>query len=227
MDEQHSTPRSDIELPERHPKAVPRRREAARVAVLRAAGDLLTDLGFHAMTVSAIAERAGVAKQTIYRRWRSKVSILLDVLEEDLRDGAPWPPRAEDAPAALEHHTTHLIHVFTQSSTGHVLFALIGHALQDPATAATLRGQVLTRQLQYDRARLGDALTSGPVPTLVLNRHDADQLLDLTVGPAFYRAFMTGQPMDPGFVKRLTVAALAPRHDSPCAGVRPFPGPSR
>lgn len=223
MDEQHSAPRSGAELPKRHPKTGPRRNESARVAVLRAADDLLVDVGFHAMTVSAIAERADVAKQTIYRWWRSKVDILLDVLEEDLRDGASWPSQAESAAAVLEQHVTHLSHVFTRSSTGHVLFALIGHALQDPATAAPLRGRVLARQAQNDRARLTDAFASAPVPAL--SRHDADQLLDLAVGPVFYRPFTTGQPMDPRFVRRLA-AALADRPGSPRADARPVPRPS-
>ncbi|MFC9847843.1 TetR/AcrR family transcriptional regulator [Streptomyces sp. NPDC060223] len=172
------------------------------------------------MTVSAIAQHAGVAKQTIYRWWRSKVSILIDVLEEDLPDEAPWPARPKPPEAALEHHVLHLSAVFTRSSTGHVLFVLIGHALQDPATAVVLRDQVLSHRRRYDLDRLHAALADGP--PRALNGHKAGQLLDLTVGPAFYRAFMTGQPMDPGFVKRLTAAAVGACHGS----TPPRPSPS-
>ncbi|MEW2068959.1 TetR/AcrR family transcriptional regulator [Streptomyces sp. NPDC007346] len=188
----------------------PRRSEAARVAVLRAADDLLVDVGFHAMTVSAIAERAGVAKQTIYRWWRSKVAILLDVLEEDLHDRESWPEPPHSAQAALEQHVTHWSRVFTQSPTGHVLFVLIGHALHDAATATVLRDQVLSRQRQYDRARVRQALAlppGGAVP-----REEADQLLDVLIGPAFHRAFTTGRPLDPWFAERLTATVLACRH---------------
>ncbi|MFF3499711.1 TetR/AcrR family transcriptional regulator [Streptomyces sp. NPDC003247] len=193
----------------------PRRSEAARVAVLRAADDLLMDVGFHAMTVSAIAERAGVAKQTIYRWWRSKVAILLDVLEEDLHDRASWPELPESAQAALEQHVTHLSRVFTQSPTGHVLFVLIGHALHDTTTATVLRDQVLTRQRQYDRSRARQALA--PLSGREVSRDEADQLLDLLIGPAFHRAFTTGQPLDPRFVERLTATVLACRHGVPQA----------
>ncbi|MDQ8708134.1 helix-turn-helix domain-containing protein [Streptomyces sp. LHD-70] len=104
--EKPSAPRPGTEPPDLRPKTGPRRNEAVRIAVLRATDDLLVDHGFHALTVSAIAERADAAKQTIYRWWRSKVDILLDVLEEGLKDGASEPLRAESASAALEQHVT-------------------------------------------------------------------------------------------------------------------------
>ncbi|MEU4659963.1 TetR/AcrR family transcriptional regulator [Streptomyces sp. NPDC023723] len=191
--------------------------------MLRAADDLLMDVGFQAMTVGAIAERADVAKQTIYRWWRSKVDILLDVLEEDLRDPSFWPELPHHPHAALERYVTHVGTVFTESPTGRVLFVLIGHALHDPATATALRGEVLRPQRQYDRARIQAALPSRPGGAA--SRHHADQLLDLVVGAAFHRAFMTGRPLDTRFVRQLAGAVLALRDGVPPPGA-PFPAPS-
>lgn len=51
--------------------------------VLHAADDLLVERGFGGVTIEGIAARAGVAKQTIYRWWSSKVDILLDTLIDD------------------------------------------------------------------------------------------------------------------------------------------------
>src|SRR5262245_39369646 len=64
-------------------RAPHRRDESARIAVLHAADDLLVERGFGGVTIEGIAARAGVAKQTIYRWWPSKVDILLDTLIED------------------------------------------------------------------------------------------------------------------------------------------------
>src|SRR5690242_16100459 len=36
--------------------------------------------GFHAMSMESIANRAGVSKVTLYRRWRSKYEVAADVL---------------------------------------------------------------------------------------------------------------------------------------------------
>ena len=64
-------------------RASRRRSEHARLAVVRAADNLLAELGFAAVTIEGIATRAGVAKQTIYRWWPSKVDVLLDSLLDD------------------------------------------------------------------------------------------------------------------------------------------------
>src|SRR5579875_2843318 len=64
-------------------RAPHRRNEQARLAVLHAADDLLAERGFAGVTIEGIAARAGVAKQTIYRWWPSKVDVLLDTLIDD------------------------------------------------------------------------------------------------------------------------------------------------
>src|SRR6201990_3594542 len=64
-------------------RAPHRRNEQARIAVLHAADDLLAERGFAGLTIEGIAARAGVAKQTIYRWWPSKVEVLLDTLVEE------------------------------------------------------------------------------------------------------------------------------------------------
>ncbi len=53
------------------------------MAVLEAADDLLVERGFASVTIEGIAARAGVAKQTIYRWWPSKIDILFDALAAD------------------------------------------------------------------------------------------------------------------------------------------------
>jgi AcrR family transcriptional regulator len=79
-------------------RAPHRRDENARIAVLHAADDLLVERGFGGVTIEGIAARAGVAKQTIYRWWPSKVDILLDTLIEDASRHLAIP----DAGSAVE-----------------------------------------------------------------------------------------------------------------------------
>jgi len=45
-------------------------------AVLRAAAELVVEVGYADLTIAAIAERAGTSKPAIYRRWPSKVHLL-------------------------------------------------------------------------------------------------------------------------------------------------------
>jgi AcrR family transcriptional regulator len=51
------------------------RREGADEEILRAARELLEEHGYGAFTVDHVAERSGVAKTTIYRRWPTKGTL--------------------------------------------------------------------------------------------------------------------------------------------------------
>src|SRR5690606_25306680 len=65
--------------PPRNPD--PRRRsERSRRAILDAARTLVAETGYPKLTIEAVAARAGVGKQTIYRWWPSKGALLLDAV---------------------------------------------------------------------------------------------------------------------------------------------------
>jgi AcrR family transcriptional regulator len=50
-------------------------------AMLQATLELLAEVGFDAMSIDAIATRAGVGKTTIYRRYASKEELVADAIE--------------------------------------------------------------------------------------------------------------------------------------------------
>jgi AcrR family transcriptional regulator len=52
------------------------RREGADEEILSVARTLLAERGYRELTVDAVAERAGVAKTTVYRRWPSKGALI-------------------------------------------------------------------------------------------------------------------------------------------------------
>lgn len=66
------------------------RREGADEEILDVARDLLAERGYRELTVDAVAERAGVAKTTVYRRWPSKGALVAATIA---------PPGRSDATA--------------------------------------------------------------------------------------------------------------------------------
>jgi len=56
------------------------RSAGADEAILDAAVDLLAEQGLLALSIEAVAARAGVAKTTVYRRWPNKDELLLDAV---------------------------------------------------------------------------------------------------------------------------------------------------
>ncbi|MBT2227663.1 TetR/AcrR family transcriptional regulator [Nonomuraea sp. NEAU-A123] len=172
----------------------PKRSESIRLAVLNAADDLLVERGFNGVTIEGIAARAGVAKQTVYRWWKSKVDILLDTLADDARDALAWPGGGEDAEEELKAQLRRIAGFF-QEPAGQVLRALLGHAQTDQATAQALREGFLREQRERDLQGLRAVLerhTGRPVaePTV-------DTLLSVLLGPLYYQALVHGDPAAP------------------------------
>ncbi|PXX71128.1 TetR family transcriptional regulator [Nocardia tenerifensis] len=191
--------------PPNRPRSGPRRDEAARLAVLHAADDLLVEHGFGGLTVEAIARRAGVAKQTIYRWWPSKVEILLDTLIADSEKTLPVPESGATADT-VRGYLRAFARFLTRDPAGQVLLALIAHAQHHPDTAASLHERYLGPRRAREREMLARAVESGEIAP----RLDLDAVLDALLGPLVYRA-LTGSSIPRALVDTLVEDLLLPR----------------
>jgi AcrR family transcriptional regulator len=184
-------------------RAPHRRNEQARLAVLHAADDLLVERGFAGVTIEGIAARAGVAKQTIYRWWPSKVDVLLDTLIDDAQSRLATP-RTGSATEDARRYLRNLATFITEDPAGKVLLALIGEAQHDQDVAKTFHARYLDRRREQERAMLARGVTSGELsPDL-----DLDWALDALCGPVFYRALVTGGPISRAFTDKLVEEIL-------------------
>lgn len=175
------------------------RSEEARLSVLEAADDLLVEKGFAQLTIEGIAQRAGVAKQTIYRWWSSKTEILLDAFLTDAAEELN-PPDTGDPAADYRAHLRQLAFFLTGSDAGAVFRALMAEGQHDPALAERLRTEHLGKQRERDRRPLEKA--AFPAGT------DLDALVDRLVGPIYYRALVTGEDVPDQFIDDLVTATF-------------------
>jgi len=176
----------------------PRRRdEKARLAVLHAADDLLVERGFNGVSIEGIAARAGVAKQTIYRWWPSKVAILLDTLLDDAGRQLAIP-EGGGAVESMRRYLRAMARFLTREPAGRVLLALIGEAQHDAHTARLLDDRYLSPRRARERELLARAVAGGELAAEL----DADAALDGLCGPILYRA-LTGRPIPRKFIDRL------------------------
>ncbi|MEU6476551.1 TetR/AcrR family transcriptional regulator [Streptomyces sp. NPDC047017] len=191
--------------PPRRPRSGNRRDEGARLAVLHAADDLLAENGFGALTVEAIARRAGVAKQTIYRWWPSKVEILLDTLIEDSGKRLSVPVEQPTADSIRDYLRDFALFL-TGDPAGKVLLALIAEAQHDPDTAERFHERYLGPRRDQEREMLARAIDAGEVaPGL-----GPDAAMDALAGPIVYRA-LTGASVPRDLVDTLVESVLNPR----------------
>jgi AcrR family transcriptional regulator len=186
-------------------RAPHRRDEKARLAVLNAADDLLVERGFGGVTIEGIAARAGVAKQTIYRWWPSKVDVLLDTLVEDAAQHLAVPASGAAIDGARRYLRS-LARFLTRESAGKVLLALLGEAQHDAATAALFQQRYLGPQRRRERELLRRGVAAGELPVDL----DVDAALDALCGPIVYRA-LTGARIPRAFVDGLVADVLERR----------------
>jgi AcrR family transcriptional regulator len=174
------------------------RSEEARIAVLQAADNLLVERGFAGVTIEGIAARAQVAKQTIYRWWTSKTDILFDALATDAEEHFTTPDHG-DLGSDLRDHLRQLAVFLTGTDAGAVWRALAGQAQHDPTVAARFRGEFMVPQRERDHAPFVRAQRRGELPAAA----DIDLAVDQLVGPVYYRALVTGEPVPPPFTDAL------------------------
>jgi AcrR family transcriptional regulator len=180
------------------------RSEAARLAVLEAADDLLVERGFAGVTIEGIAARAGVAKQTIYRWWDSKSDILFDALVVDAAEFFTAPGHG-DLGADLRDHLGQLAAFLTTTDAGAVFRALAGQAQHEPAVAARFEAEFVSRQRDRDREPFRLAGRRGELPAGA----DVDALIDRLVGPVYYRVLITRADVTQPFTDELVDRCLA------------------
>nr|WP_042191872.1 TetR/AcrR family transcriptional regulator [Kibdelosporangium sp. MJ126-NF4]CEL20339.1 Transcriptional regulator, TetR family [Kibdelosporangium sp. MJ126-NF4]CTQ97564.1 Transcriptional regulator, TetR family [Kibdelosporangium sp. MJ126-NF4] len=165
------------------------RSELARQAVLDAADDLLAERGFAGFTIEGVAARAGVAKQTIYRWWPSKVDILMDAFVKDVHQHLTLPDTGA-LPDDLTGYLNDLADFLAHTDQGAVFRALAGQAQHDRAIAARFRDECVEPLRAKERSVLERAVQRGELAGDL----DVELAVDQLFGPLYYRVLVTGEP---------------------------------
>ena len=79
--------------------------EQTRRRVLDAAARLFVERGYEGASIAAIAEEAGVSPETVYARFRSKRTLIGELMQHAVRGSDPRPIPEQDAPRALAAET--------------------------------------------------------------------------------------------------------------------------
>ncbi|MFF1569790.1 TetR/AcrR family transcriptional regulator [Streptomyces sp. NPDC058293] len=111
------------------------REERVSGAVLDAVVDLVTEQGIGAVTMDAVASRAGVSKPAIYRRWPTKQDLIIAAAET--RIGILVVPDLGDFRAELRFLLTARLEAYRLPGTDRLIAGLIGAAAESGAA----RGQ--------------------------------------------------------------------------------------
>jgi AcrR family transcriptional regulator len=174
------------------------RRTGARREIVDATLELLAERGFQAATMDAIAARAGVGKNTIYRRWGSKEELIADTLHELT---AEPDLEGDDLHELLLAHIRDFVRIFADPVIGRILPGLLGELHRNPEFAEAWAARVVRPRREAIVGLLRDALERGDLR----EGTDPDLVADLLVAPPFVRlTFPFGLPSVPkGYAEEL------------------------
>ncbi|MGW3409850.1 TetR/AcrR family transcriptional regulator [Streptomyces sp. NPDC000888] len=196
------------------PGKAPRRRAPAGAAVLRedvteairlAVFEELAAVGYARMSIEGIARRAGVGKTAVYRRWRSKLHLVLDLVSAVAVQGLPAPDTG-----SLEGDLRLLYEVTSRALrhpvAGQIIPDLQAEAARNPEIADAMQKALREGQQGVANGIVAAAAARGEVREGI----SLDLALDLMSGPLYWRAVVVRSPKLPkGYLASLARATAA------------------
>jgi AcrR family transcriptional regulator len=190
---------------DRKPPNAARRNQRSHQAILSATADLLGEVGYSKLTVEAIAARAGVGKQTIYRWWPDKGAVVLDAYlalvgaEQDLTF-----PDSGDLEDDLRLALGSMVDSLADPVFERRYRALLTAIQDDPQLAAALLDRLLKPWLEATKQRLHAAQQAGQLR----NNVDLDVAAELLYGPVYYRWLLRTGPISREYVNAVVAMTL-------------------
>lgn len=197
-------------MPAREVAAVPeparrpgRRRDHSKDdAILQATRELLIECGYEAMTMDAVAERAGAGKSTVYRRWPSKVRLTVDSLL------CSKPPGIDEVPdsGSLREDLLSIATMSSKLKNDELMSGLLSTIREEAEVAEVFHEQFVAGRIRLVRALLERARLRGDTAP------GADLDMIAAVAPAMihYRKVVAHLPADAAFVARLVDSVILP-----------------
>lgn len=181
---------------------------ACQLAVLRATAELLDEGGYAAVTMEAIARRAGVAKQTLYKWWPSRARLVMEAYRERVGGAILIADtgRFADDLERLFLETTSSLRRSTGGprGLGAVLAGLVADAQGDPELLEEFR----TTYFAPRRARVASLFASARARGEIPADTDLNLVLDLLYGPLWIRLLVGHAPLDRRFARGVVAHVL-------------------
>lgn len=170
--------------------------------ILNAAVELLCQEGFAGTSVEAVAERAGVGKATIYRRWPTREDLLLAAGGSTI--ACPSRPDTGSLRQDLIILAQGLMTMLTSTPVGRLLPATVAEVARNPELRTRLDAFIDDRRRPV-RQVLAQAAGRGELDDGI----DHELIVDLMAGPIFTRVLLTGRPLEEDLAARIVDAVLA------------------
>ncbi|WFE49235.1 MULTISPECIES: TetR/AcrR family transcriptional regulator [unclassified Micromonospora] len=179
-------------------------RDEITAAIRRALMQELAAVGYGRLSIEAVARRAGVSKTAIYRRWSSKLDLVLEIVAAAAHGKLP----------ALDTGTLRgdlallfqaVAHALRHPLASQIIPDLLAEAARNPSIDETLRRVLHARQQEIGGRLVTRAVQRGELPADT----DPDAAVDLIVGPLYWRLAIARLPLTDRYLDDLVEAVAA------------------
>lgn len=180
----------------------PRSAEADE-GILDAAMELFCEQGYDALSVEGVACRAGVGKSTIYRRYPSKLDLVMAAIDRAKEGMIPAPDTGslrDDLHAIARAFAAMLV----SDTIGQAIPMMLAAKARSPELAAAHHEFVSGR-----RAATHAVIQRGIDRGELASDADPAVIADMLTGALFSRVFLSGLPADDVYVKALVDRLLS------------------
>ena len=171
-----------------------------KAAVFEAAATLLAERGYEAVTMTDIAQRAGMAATSLYRRWGDVRALIMEVAVEKLMRERPLPDTGSLRGDLLAWARP--IAASLGSREGSSFFRAVIATTTPAGADGSLRHAAMKRRREQMEMMLARARQRGEKPP------DVDELLDHVLAPLYMRALF-GRPLSKAVADRLVDRLIA------------------
>jgi AcrR family transcriptional regulator len=175
------------------------RDEAVQRALIGAATDLLRERGYRALSMEGVAARAGVAKQSVYRRWPSKGALLVDIYMEGMGEESLPAASGHGVIADFRAYLGQTVERLKDVAWANTLRSLVAEAQNDPDLAALMVERVVEPRRQAGRHIVAQAIAAGELSP----DFDVETVLDFVFGAIWYRLLLGHAAVTTEFVERM------------------------
>ncbi|QKW06819.1 TetR/AcrR family transcriptional regulator [Streptomyces sp. NA04227] len=195
---------ADENRPRRRPAGAAVLREDITQAIREAVFEELAAVGYARMSIEGIARRAGVGKTAVYRRWRSKLQLVLDVVSAVAVQGLPAPDTG-----SLEGDLR-LLYALTARMLRHPVASQVIPDLQAEAARNPEIAEALQTALRQSQHSVASGIVRAAADRGELRPdYDEDLALDLISGPLYWRGVVARGTMPGGYLDRLAGSVAA------------------
>ena len=168
--------------------------------VLAAAAAAMGRGGYDGLSIDRVAEQAGVAKTTLYRRWPSKAELVVALIA-NLREDVPFEPSGDPRRDLTKLVTNVAVSLAATPAT--LIADLVAAAAREPRVGESVRA------LWAERHRAVTAVVAEAQQAGAVHRHVSPAVLvDQLIGPLYYRLLVTGEPLTPAYARKLVRSVL-------------------